>query len=117
MEWDDDDRQFEVDDATCNNDGRKYDLKLDPEYKLIRKNLGLMAAINCSAVEILRSVRGTSLERKPRSQARRPGAILTDVVARKSYDQACAFPQFCGAAVCGTRCFSDGYLIVLALNN
>ena len=39
MEWDEDDRQFEVDDATCNNDGRKYDLKFDPEYKLIRKNL------------------------------------------------------------------------------
>jgi hypothetical protein len=39
MEWDEDDRQFEVDDATCSNDGRKYDLKFDPEYKLIRKNL------------------------------------------------------------------------------
>jgi hypothetical protein len=39
MEWDEDDRQFEVDDATCNNDGRKYDLKFNPEYKLIRKNL------------------------------------------------------------------------------
>jgi hypothetical protein len=25
MEWDEDDRQFEVDDATCNNDGCKYD--------------------------------------------------------------------------------------------
>jgi hypothetical protein len=39
MEWDEDDRQFEVDDVTCNNDGRKYDLKFDPEYKLLRKNL------------------------------------------------------------------------------
>jgi hypothetical protein len=38
MEGDEDDRQFEVDDATCNN-GRKYDLKFDPEYKLLRKNL------------------------------------------------------------------------------
>ena len=25
-EWDEDDRQFEVDDATCSSDGRKYDL-------------------------------------------------------------------------------------------
>ena len=39
MEWDEDDRQFEVDDATCSSDGRKYDLKFDSEYKFIRKNL------------------------------------------------------------------------------
>jgi hypothetical protein len=38
MEFDEDDRQFEVDDALC-NDGRKYDLKFDPAFKLIRKNL------------------------------------------------------------------------------
>lgn len=39
MEFDEDDRQFEVDDAVCNG-GRKYDLKFDAEFKLIRKNLG-----------------------------------------------------------------------------
>jgi|EndMetStandDraft_8_1072994.scaffolds.fasta_scaffold213713_1 peptidase YpeB-like protein len=38
MEFDDDDRQFEVDDAVC-TDGRKYDLKFDAEFKLLRKNL------------------------------------------------------------------------------
>ena len=38
MEFDEDDRQFEVDDAVC-NDGRKYDLKFDPAFKLIRRNL------------------------------------------------------------------------------
>jgi Peptidase propeptide and YPEB domain len=31
MEWDDDDRGFEVEDAVC-NDGRKYELKFDAEY-------------------------------------------------------------------------------------
>jgi hypothetical protein len=36
LEWDADDRQFEVDDAVC-NDGRKYDLKFDAEYRLVEK--------------------------------------------------------------------------------
>jgi hypothetical protein len=31
MEWDDDDRGFEVEDAVC-NDGRKYELKFDTNY-------------------------------------------------------------------------------------
>jgi hypothetical protein len=31
MEWDDDDRGFEVEDAVC-NDGRKYELKFDAEF-------------------------------------------------------------------------------------
>jgi hypothetical protein len=31
MEWDDDDRGFEVEDALC-NDGRKYELKFDTNY-------------------------------------------------------------------------------------
>ena len=31
MEWDEDDRGFEVDDAVC-NDGRKYELKFDAEF-------------------------------------------------------------------------------------
>jgi hypothetical protein len=31
MEWDDDDRGFEVEDAVC-NDGRKYELKFDANY-------------------------------------------------------------------------------------
>jgi hypothetical protein len=30
MEWDDDDREFEVEDAMCN--GRKYELKFDAEF-------------------------------------------------------------------------------------
>ena len=30
MEWDDDDREFEVEDAAC--DGRKYELKFDAEF-------------------------------------------------------------------------------------
>ena len=30
MEWDDDDREFEVEDAIC--DGRKYELKFDAEF-------------------------------------------------------------------------------------
>ncbi|MGH6768087.1 MAG: hypothetical protein ACRECO_03585 [Xanthobacteraceae bacterium] len=37
MEWDDEDRHFEVDDAVC--DGRKYDLKFDAKYRLISKRL------------------------------------------------------------------------------
>ena len=31
MEWDEDDRGFEVEDAVC-NDGRKYELKFDAEF-------------------------------------------------------------------------------------
>ena len=31
MEWDEDDRGFEVEDALC-NDGGKYELKLDAEF-------------------------------------------------------------------------------------
>jgi hypothetical protein len=38
FEFDDDDQQFEVDDAVC-ADGKKYDLKFDPQMKLKRKNL------------------------------------------------------------------------------
>jgi Fe-S cluster assembly iron-binding protein IscA len=38
LEFDDDDQQFEVDDAVC-ADGKKYDLKFDPQMKLKRKNL------------------------------------------------------------------------------
>jgi hypothetical protein len=38
MEWDEDDRQFEVDDAVW-PDGRKYDLQFDVEFKLVRKKL------------------------------------------------------------------------------
>jgi hypothetical protein len=38
FEFDDDDQQFEVDDAVC-TDGKKYDLKFDPQMKLKRKNL------------------------------------------------------------------------------
>ena len=30
MEWDDDDREFEVEDAVCN--GQKYELKFDSEF-------------------------------------------------------------------------------------
>jgi len=36
MEFDEDDRQFEVDDAVC--DGRKFDLKFDADFKFLRKN-------------------------------------------------------------------------------
>jgi hypothetical protein len=39
MEWDDDDREFEVDDARCNNDGRKYDLKFNADYTFKNKKL------------------------------------------------------------------------------
>ena len=38
MEWDEDDREFEVDDARC-NDGRKYDLKFHADYTLKSKKL------------------------------------------------------------------------------
>lgn len=38
LEWDDEDRAFEVEDATC-GDGRKYELKFDAEFKLTRKKL------------------------------------------------------------------------------
>ena len=38
MEFDEDDQQFEVDDAVC-TDGKKYDLKFDPQMKLKRKNV------------------------------------------------------------------------------
>ncbi len=36
MEWDEDDRHFEVDDVRC-NDGIKYDLKFSATYQLISK--------------------------------------------------------------------------------
>ena len=39
MEYDEDDRQFEVDDAVC-ADGRKYDLKFDTNFQLKAKNPG-----------------------------------------------------------------------------
>jgi hypothetical protein len=38
MEWDDDDREFEVDDASC-KDGQKYDLKFNADYTLKSKKL------------------------------------------------------------------------------
>jgi hypothetical protein len=38
MEWDEDDREFEVDDARC-NDGRKYDLKFHADYTFKSKKL------------------------------------------------------------------------------
>jgi hypothetical protein len=38
MEWDEDDREFEVDDAQC-NDGRKYDLKFNADYTFKSKKL------------------------------------------------------------------------------
>jgi hypothetical protein len=38
MEFDEDDRQFEVDDAVC-ADGKKYDLKFGADFQFIRKNL------------------------------------------------------------------------------
>jgi hypothetical protein len=37
MEWDEGDREFEVDDARC--DGRKYDLKFHADYSLKSKKL------------------------------------------------------------------------------
>jgi hypothetical protein len=37
MEWDQSDREFEVDDAIC--DGRRYDLKFNPDYTLKSKKL------------------------------------------------------------------------------
>ena len=38
MEFDIDDQHFEVDDARC-SDGRKYDLKFDTSFRMIRKKL------------------------------------------------------------------------------
>jgi hypothetical protein len=38
MEYDVDDRHYEVDDARC-SDGRQYDLKFDDSFKLIKKKL------------------------------------------------------------------------------
>jgi hypothetical protein len=38
MEWDEDDREFEVDDARC-SDGRKYDLKFHADYTFKSKKL------------------------------------------------------------------------------
>ena len=38
LEFDIDDNQFEVDEVTS-NDGRKYDLKFDPSFKLLKKEL------------------------------------------------------------------------------
>lgn len=38
MEYDIDDAHFEVDDARC-SDGRRYDLKFDTSFKLIKKKL------------------------------------------------------------------------------
>lgn len=38
MEWDDDDREFEVDDARC-GDGRKYDLTFHADFTLKSKKL------------------------------------------------------------------------------
>lgn len=37
MEWDQGDKEFEVDDAIC--DGRRYDLKFNPDYSLKSKKL------------------------------------------------------------------------------
>ena len=38
LEFDDDDDRYEVDDARC-SDGRRYDLKFDTSFKLIKKDL------------------------------------------------------------------------------
>jgi hypothetical protein len=38
MEFDDDDKKFEVDDVTC-RDGRKYELEFDASFKLIKKEV------------------------------------------------------------------------------
>lgn len=38
MQWDDDDREFEVDDARC-NDGRTYDLKFNADFSFKSKKL------------------------------------------------------------------------------
>jgi hypothetical protein len=38
MEWDDDDREFEVDNASCNDD-RPYDLKFNADFTLKSKKL------------------------------------------------------------------------------
>jgi hypothetical protein len=37
MEWDEDDKEFDVNDAMC--EGRKYDLKFNAEYALKSKKL------------------------------------------------------------------------------
>jgi hypothetical protein len=37
MEWDDDDREFEVEDAVCN--GQKYELKFDSEFSFRGKKI------------------------------------------------------------------------------
>jgi hypothetical protein len=38
MEWDENDREFEVDDAQC-SDGRKYDVKFHADFTLKSKKL------------------------------------------------------------------------------
>jgi len=38
LQWDDDDREFEVDDASC-TDGKTYDLKFNPDYTIKSKKL------------------------------------------------------------------------------
>ncbi|MBX6742532.1 MAG: PepSY domain-containing protein [Acetobacteraceae bacterium] len=38
MEWDDDDQEFEVDNASC-SDGQRYDLKFDAQFRLKAKKL------------------------------------------------------------------------------
>jgi hypothetical protein len=38
MEWDDDDREFEIDDVRC-GDGRRYDLTFDAQFVLKTKKL------------------------------------------------------------------------------
>jgi hypothetical protein len=38
MEWNDDDREFEVDDATC-RDGQRYDFEFDAQYRMTKKEL------------------------------------------------------------------------------
>jgi len=38
MEWDEDDREYEVDDVRC-SDGRKYDLEFHADYTLKSKKL------------------------------------------------------------------------------
>jgi hypothetical protein len=37
MEWDESDKEFEVDDAIC--DGRRHELKFNPDYSLKSKKL------------------------------------------------------------------------------
>ena len=38
LKWDDDDREFEVDDASC-SDGKTYDLKFNADYAIKSKKL------------------------------------------------------------------------------